>query len=410
MEPYRSTTPFGRRPLAAASIAAQAVVLTDAVDKAVHKWHVFRAVCAARMKLGVTERSLSVLNALLTFHPETALTGRDLIVFPSNYHLSLRAHGMAPATLRRHLAALVEAGLIIRRDSPNGKRFIRKGRAGETDLAFGFDISPLVARADEFQVLADEVSTAARNLKLVRERITLCRRDITKMIAAAEDQGIAPALGSTRLKDWQAVRGYFSELLQQLPAARMVEALEPIAEELSMLAEEIFNILEGQANIHNMSAKESHNDHHIQNSKTEPLNESEKVIERIEGEQHRERSKVVEQLGFPLSSVLSACPDIADYHQGEIRDWRTFVATAGVIRPMLGISPSAWNEACEVMGAQRAAIVLAAILQRSEAIKSAGGYLRNLTQRAAVNEFSIAPMLFALMKPKASGAREQLRE
>jgi replication initiation protein RepC len=54
-------------------------------EKVVHKWNVFHASCTARPRLGVSERSLSVLNALLTFHPETALTGEDdLIVFPSN--------------------------------------------------------------------------------------------------------------------------------------------------------------------------------------------------------------------------------------------------------------------------------------------------------------------------------------
>ena len=127
-----------------------------------------------------------MLNALLSFHPETVLTGEGLIVFPSNKQLSLRAHGMAPATLRRHLAALVDCGLIIRRDSPNGKRYARKGRAGEIEKAFGFDLAPLVCRAEEFEAMAEEVRAQARALRLVREQITLCRRDIAKMIATAD--------------------------------------------------------------------------------------------------------------------------------------------------------------------------------------------------------------------------------
>jgi replication initiation protein RepC len=47
----------------------------------------------------VSERSLSVLNALLTFHPETARQEDDRIVFPSNDKLTLRAHGMPASTL-----------------------------------------------------------------------------------------------------------------------------------------------------------------------------------------------------------------------------------------------------------------------------------------------------------------------
>ncbi|MFX9061784.1 helix-turn-helix domain-containing protein, partial [Acinetobacter baumannii] len=73
----------------------------------VNKWTVFRDICVARSRLGVSERALTVLDALLSFHQETTLSGEGLVVFPSNENLSLRAHGMAPATLRRHLAVLV---------------------------------------------------------------------------------------------------------------------------------------------------------------------------------------------------------------------------------------------------------------------------------------------------------------
>ena len=72
--------------------------------------------------------------------------GQPLIVFPSNASLSERAHGMAESTLRRHLASLVGAGLLIRRDSPNGKRFSRKALDGER-RAFGFDLRPLLVMA-----------------------------------------------------------------------------------------------------------------------------------------------------------------------------------------------------------------------------------------------------------------------
>ncbi len=146
METHNPTTPFGRRPLKLAHVASQAAAKVRPPEKFAHKWNVFRAICAARARLAVSERALAVLDALLTFHPETVLAGEDLVVFPSNRQLSLRAHGMAPATLRRHLAVLVDAGLIVRRDSPNGKRYARKDGAGEIEIAFGFDLSPLVAR------------------------------------------------------------------------------------------------------------------------------------------------------------------------------------------------------------------------------------------------------------------------
>src|SRR5579875_3124167 len=150
MEPRTPTTPFGRRTLTLAYVASQSVAKACPPEKASHKWNVFRDICAAREKLGVSDRALAVLNALLSFHPETVLTGAGLVVFPSNKALGVRANGMAAATLRRHLAALVEAGLVIRRDSPNGKRYARKNGAGEVETAFGFDLAPMVARAEEY--------------------------------------------------------------------------------------------------------------------------------------------------------------------------------------------------------------------------------------------------------------------
>ncbi|MBO9134918.1 replication initiation protein RepC, partial [Rhizobium sp. B209b/85] len=52
--------------------------------------------------LGLSDRALAVLNALLSFYPGNELSAKHgLAVFPSNAQLSIRAHGIAPATLRR---------------------------------------------------------------------------------------------------------------------------------------------------------------------------------------------------------------------------------------------------------------------------------------------------------------------
>ena len=96
-----------------------------------------------------------------------------------------------------------------------------------------------------------------------------------------------------------------------------------------------------------------------------------------------------------MGMVLDGCPSIVDYAKGGISNWRDFLATAAVVRSMLGISPSAWEEAQTVMGEVQAAIVVACILQRGAAINSAGGYLRGLTRKAQAGEFSLGPILMA---------------
>jgi replication initiation protein RepC len=399
MQPHSSTTPFGRRSLTLAHVANQAVAKARPPEKAVHKWQVFRAICTSRARVGASERSLAVLDALLSFHPETTLSGDGLIVFPSNQQLALRAHGMAPATLRRHLAALVDCGLIIRRDSPNGKRFARKGQGGAIEMAFGFDLSPLVARADEFEAWAEEVRAEERALKLARERITLCRRDIAKMIATGTEEAVPSRRAGQGPADWAEVHRLYRGILERIPRSAAREELEPIAEELTLLAEEILSLLESHIKLQKTNANESQTERHIHNSNPNSPTDLEPGLQEGQGAKFEPQSQPsgAPNQGFPLGMVLEACPDIVDYAKGGISNWRDFLCVATVVRSMLGISPSAWETAQSVMGELPAAIVVAAILQKGAAIASAGGYLRELTRKAEAGEFTLGPMLMALI-------------
>ena len=408
MEPYQSTTPFGRRTLTLAHVASQAVAKARAPEKAVHKWHVYQAICTAKGPLGLSERALAVLNALLTFHPETALTGEGLIVFPSNEQLARRAHGMPATTLRRHLGVLVDAGVIIRRDSPNGKRYARKGRDGAVELAFGFDLGPLVARADEFNRLAEEVAAADRALKLARERITICRRDIIKMIATGLEEDVPVTGRGEGASSWTEIHELFRAIVARIPRSATAAQLEPIADELTLLADEILIVLEAHAKTPNPDANESQDGRHIQNSNPNPLIDLEPGLQEGRGpaSEPTPQGRRMPEGSYPLGMVLDACPDIIDFARGGISNWRDLLATAAVVRSALGISPSAWEEAQAVLGEPQAAVVVAYILQRGEAISSAGGYLRSLTRKKEAGEFSLGPMLMSLI---GSRMREKRR-
>ncbi len=382
MEPHAMTTPFGRRSLTLAQVAAQATAKARAADARAHKWEVFRDLCAAREKLALSERALAVLDALLTFHPETVLSGADLVVFPSNAQLTLRAHGMAPSTLRRHLGALVEAGLVIRRDSPNGKRYARRGQGGEISLAFGFDLAPLVARAQEFAALADEARAEARAARLARERLSLLRRDLAKTIAAGLEAG-APLPGG-----WPALHADYRRLVESLPRTAGTRERESVADALAQLLDLAAKALETHVNAQNKSANESQIERHKQNSKPESSQDSEPLT--------KAAGRGEEPIALPL--VLRACPDIADYARSGVANWGDLAAAAGVARAALGVSPSAWEAARAAMGERAASATLAAILQRSAVIASPGGYLRELTRKAEANAFSVGPMLMALYR------------
>lgn len=391
MERTQPTTPFGRRPLSLAMMAAQAAAKACPPDITAHKWRLFRNLTEAKEAVGLTDRALSVLNALLTFHPETALTpGPDLVVFPSNRELSVRAHGMTPATLRRHLAALVEAGVVIRRDSPNGKRYARKGEGGQIEQAFGFDLSPLLARAAEFEALANQAREEGRARHLLREEISLHRRDIAKTVAAALEEGLPGAWAGLGERLWQ--------LGSMPPRSAASAALQPLADALRALRADVDKLLAEHTKTEILSSNESQLERHQQNSNTESPAESEPGFRESQGRTDETRSapERTPAKAYPLSMVLQACPDITMYARHGIVRWRDFLATADLVRSALGISPSAWAAAVEAMGEEEAAVTVAAILQRASMIKSPGGYLRDLTEKASAGRFSAWPMVLAL--------------
>lgn len=388
------TTPFGRRPMTLALVRRQVATAEADRDRPVDKWKVFRDACEARALLGVQDRALAVLDALLTFHPAQELSAeRTMVVFPSNAQLSVRAHGIAGTTLRRHLAALVEAGLIIRRDSPNGKRYARKDRAGEIETAFGFDLSPLHARAGELALLAQQVAEDRARFRRVKEELSLCRRDVRKLISAAMEEG---AEG-----DWAAIEDIYLSLCGRIPRSPTIGQMRDVADEMEMLRTEILNLLNAQENLQKTDANDIQIGRHIQNSKPDSIHELEPRSENEQGAKPEENDRPKREpiRNFPLGMVLRACPDIAAYGPGgTIGNWRDMMAAAVIVRSMLGVSPSAYQDACAVMGPENAATAIACILERGGHINSPGGYLRDLTRKAEKGEFSLGPMLMALLR------------
>ena len=78
-----------------------------------------------------------------------------------------------------------------------------------------------------------------------------------------------------------------------------------------------------------------------------------------------------------------------------LRQGRDFLATAAVVRSTLGISPSAWEAAQTDMGEVPAASSSRASCSAGAEINSAGCYLRGLTRKSEVGEFSLGPILMA---------------
>lgn len=407
------TTPFGRRAMSFGVLATQFAAQKNKKIETVDKWKLYRSVCEARPLLGVTDRSLAVLNALLSFYPKNELSSEaGLVVFPSNTQLSLRAHGMAEQTLRRHLSALVEAGLIIRKDSPNGKRYARKHRGGEISEAYGFSLAPLLARKAEIEEMAERIVNERLDLQRLRESISLCRRDIQKlceMIAA-----------SGEVETFEGFQTRYNAIARSLGRNSKPAELKEIAGFLASLRAEVTNYLENIEKSENLGGNDCQNERLIKNSESESISKRQDLHEPATTAPASTPS-AQPAYAAPVSAkplppspnavlhkqffvpdivlVLKACPDISLYAPGgAVTGWRDLEVATSVIKTMFNISQSAYQDALATFGRQGTAAVLACLLQKADQISSIGGYLRNLTRKAQEGGFDVQTMLLAQLR------------
>ena len=388
MEMHLASTPFGSRPMTAALMAAQRNARQMPQDLTVDKWQLHRWLCEAKTTYGLNDRSLAVLSALLSFHPDNQLKANDgMIVFPSNKQLALRAHGMADATLRRHLGALVDAGFITRQDSPNGKRYARRAKSGELQIAFGFSLAPLLLRADELKASAEQVRADKAALRGQRERLTLLRRDITKLIEFAMAEKLPG--------DWSAIHHRFRAIVDTIPRRAECYEMALLVTAMETLSAEIDKLLNMHQNTENLSGNESQNERQQIESNPDSYFEKDSVS------QIDQRQIIIDNAQseptISLDMVLRACPEIEAYSPSPILQWHGLVDAAETIRCFLGIDAKLYDLAKKTLGNYNTAIAIAYILQRYDQIRSAGGYLRILTEKAADSGFSIKPMMLAAL-------------
>ena len=395
---YTPISPF-MRPISHAHLRVVERPEVSVPGKPINKWELLRELSKAQAAFGVTERDLTVMQGLLSFFPDDALGGNaEMVVFPSNKAICERLNGMPCSTMRRHIARLVDAGLLMRRDSPNGKRYVRKH--GEERVAFGFDLSPLYCRSEEVARAAEAVREAEDRVRRLREVVSLMRRDLAALAEFGEE--IQPGLGL-----WDQFRDKAVLTARALRRKLTLEELSAYRTDLEALLDRARNVIDGPET-EEMNTNDASFERHHHNSNKESIDlepalekggaaadapdaEADALVADVEEADTRRVPKI------PLHLVIAGCPSLKTFYQGDIRHWHQLFDAACHVRPAMGISASAWEEVQRFMGPEQASIVVVAMLERFADIRSPGGYLRALTSKAAAGEFSCGPMIMALM-------------
>jgi len=381
-----------RRPLTAAQLKHQTA--RPLTSDTVSKWDALRRLATARQHYGLSDRDLTVLQTLLGFHPETELGGNSAepIVYPSNKAICERLNGMPCSNMRRHIGRLVDAGVILRRDSPNGKRYVRRG--GGPKLAFGFDLTPLASRFSEFSRIASEIEKADARRKRLRDTVSLMRRDLAGYI----DYGVNI---DPNLPIWDRLSDLARLAARDLRRKLCIEDLAALQTKLqAALAEAVIHIDARVAA--DPSTSDAEIEHHHQNSNKEYFDEKCEVVDRPRSADPSKHQPP------PLRQVLDNCKEIQSYSPDGVEDWNDLIRLADTVSPMMGIQPSVWNVVKSQMGQTQAATVLAAMLERFAMIKSPSAYLRVLGRKAELGIFSCSVMIRALDRAKSTSSARTL--
>ena len=373
--------------------------------RGVNRWALYKQLCVAKAEFGLNDRCLAVLSSLLSFLPDDDISEKSgLVVFPSNRQLSLRAHGMPESTLRRHLASLIEAGIIARKDSPTRKRYAHKDREGGVELAFGFSFAPLLDRASEIAAIAEKILADQKALKRLRDEVSVMRRDMAAAFTdRAEETG---ELGECL----EALFVRFRAVVDAIPRRASLDELSAIGVNFEAIRGELAIALKTIEIVPEMSGSVAQYERQHNESLPESLFESQNgkkivlnapsaetpVSLKPEGETSAELTPSIS-----LDQVLRSCPDIREYGANGIGTWRELLDASRIVSGFLGISQSAYQEAIRFMGPQTASTAIAWILQKLSTINSPGGYLRSLTQKSRGGTFTIRQLLFSGMR--ASG-------
>jgi replication initiation protein RepC len=336
------------------------------------KWQLLDQLTQAAETYELSHRTLTVLQALLTFLPTRHIpSGPAGIVFASNQRLSERLHGMPESTLRRHLAQLLRAGIVSRHDSPNRKRFAHS-RGGEITAAFGFDLSPMVRQADAISLAATEAQTRQEELLALRDEVLMLRAAL--MQETGHEEQLAEVAKLLRRKADKTE-------LQEMTAA-LKNLLKTGLEEASKTKE--------------MSTACAQNERHIQDSDIIHF-VSEGQGAHNHDSSHPAESKVTEKgQSVSLGQVLSTCKEHQSFFPETLRNWADVECMSDKIAPMLGIDKPVMIDAKRIMGREAAAITVLCMLEKATAIRSPGAYLRRLTQMARDGAFALKPMVMAL--------------
>lgn len=384
-------------------------------------------------RVGFTPAMISLLEYYVRFTRESDWQeGGRPIVYQSQAKTA-RHFDVSERQIQRLETALFDLGALTWDTAGNNKRFGVRSETGELLYASGVDLAPLAALREKLEMKKKEVELEDAAWFETKRQISWYRSRIRSLIAEASE---CPGLERAAAEADHAYQGINGHIRVGKDLAFLRDLLKAHLEVYNTLSTAIEAHTPATANCglnSELTEKESPTDAenvaHIystnkpqfskENTSSSPVdrNASEgsvaassvaKSKHSAGGEVYREEwiaALAAEKSRISWKQVLAACSErFKDRFPmtGRPLGWPDIVEAAHDLLPVLGISRSAWLEACMVMNRDGAALSVMIIDRKMQdapdSIKNPGGYLRAMTKKAKEGKLNLHGSVFGLLK------------
>ena len=323
-------------------------------------------------------------------------------------------------TIQNWLRQAIEDVLIVPRDSQNGHRGGLRDAAGNIIWAYGFDLSPLGARAAEFDAIAAVGIAEGKEITRLRNVIQAARRRARMLGLAVEENEIDGVDPSEAL---EFVRMAVAHVKGSRSIDQLIRCAAQVTAQVNALQEAVDAVLIARANTngsengaggfvdvtpvdvvdctHSTTTNKPETANAVTSSSFSELQNRSGFVS-----QPRTASGVEADLdrhGINPAFIAKVCPEIIWDLNLNLRAWGRLPSIAEQLADQHNISPHAWREACHVMGTSGAAAAVIATVHKTlgREVRNPGAYLRGMSQRASKGELHLGRTFHRLREQAA---------
>ncbi len=409
-------------------------------------WDVFALLDRAATPMGFSRVEIDTLRVLFKFsQPQDWRPGSRPVVWPSNETLMIEL-GLSRTALKYRLRCVASKGLIAFRDSPTGKRFGHRDHQGALILTacFGIDLSPTARRLEECERASARHEMERGLRRELRRRRTIAVKAVRQALEAVWEfdlevdtcpfeDGLA---GLPEVSDPWTPLGVLSACVMAAEALRAraeaevkaaldaasassrlgqsvnrgvvhPEDLDPVGSPIGPDIQITTDLIIDKSNYRNAALRSERRPAGSPSPSPDPSRRG--IADGVAGKGDGNSGRHGHGVDYiSRSMALKLMPETMRAFMVEAgveprgASWVNLVEVAYWHLSDIGISESAWQQACAAMGRNGAAVAVFIIAAKRDEIRKPDRYLRSMAYRAEAGDLQLHRSAWGILRGGAA--------